>query len=100
MGSHETPGIRRVALRNFSVLSEHSPVRQDVVPVEDGDGVTPTLPPTNDLEGALQSLRDWLLTEAIRRVLEVCVNSSYRILDGVYLSATFLDQKDKPPIRL
>lgn len=73
---------------------------QDVVPVEDGDAVTPTLPLTNDLEGALQSLRDWLSTEAIRRVLEVCADSSYRILDGAYLSATFLDQKDKPPIRL
>lgn len=87
-----SPSSRNIRQSEYSI--------QDVVPVEDGDAVSPTLPPTNNLGGAFQSLRDWLSTEAIRRVLEVCTNSSYRILDGAYLSATFLDQKDKPLIRL
>ncbi|KAL8798523.1 MAG: hypothetical protein Q9182_006596 [Xanthomendoza sp. 2 TL-2023] len=71
-----------------------------VILVDNRNAATPTVPPTSDLEGAFQSLRGWLSTEAIQKVLEVFADSSYRILDGAYLSAALLDQKDKPPIRL
>ncbi|KAL8835787.1 MAG: hypothetical protein Q9170_003181 [Blastenia crenularia] len=78
--------------------SELSP--REVLGVDQDNNVISTEPPTNDLEGALESLRGWLSTEAIQRVLEVCADSSYRILDGAYLSAAFLDQKGKPSVRL
>ncbi|KAL8728509.1 MAG: hypothetical protein Q9166_005331 [cf. Caloplaca sp. 2 TL-2023] len=73
---------------------------QEAVSVDNGDDFASTGPPTNDLEGALRSLRGWLSTEAIQRVLEVCADSSDRILDGAYLSAALFDQNDEPPIRL
>ncbi|KAL8830392.1 MAG: hypothetical protein Q9170_005749 [Blastenia crenularia] len=90
---HEAPSSISRILRSRpmirEVLTDHTGYRLVL-----GD------PLANDLDGAVRSLRGWLITEAVQRVLDVCADLSCRVLDGSYLSSVLSDQREKDAVRL